>query len=138
MPSCKLTFLQPLMSQLPLTRFISCLYSFQAFPSLLNVASSCSIPHPSLLKSLLSLRVQFRYYLLYEPSPIESSLSLSHTYPCIPTIFLYFTVTVIITPHLPSPQQTKTIFRNYLQGHLGGSVVEHLPSAQGMIPRSRD
>ena len=29
-------------------------------------------------------------------------------------------------------------FKMYLQGRLGGSVVEHLPSAQGVTPGSQD
>ena len=34
--------------------------------------------------------------------------------------------------------RVRCAFKRQVPGHLGGSVVEHLPSAQGMIPETQD
>ena len=48
-------------------------------------------------------------------------------------------------PRIPTPHQLSHLsspitfyFKLIFGGHLGGSMVEHLPSAQGMIPESWD
>ena len=42
----------------------------------------------------------------------------------------------LISSHNCYDQNGKGFRNNWIQGHLGGSVVEHLPLAQGVIPRS--
>ena len=62
------------------------------------------------------------------PAPGAEGLGPAHEYPRTPNVGS-------VGPKLPSSHENQDL-KN--QGHLSGSVVEHLISAQGMILKSRD